>query len=71
MLRKQTRVKFGTAVHCTKIALDYVHMDVWGPTKTQSLGGNHSFVIFVDDYSRSTWVYPIKHKDHVFDVYLK
>ncbi|KAM7477355.1 hypothetical protein LguiA_025568 [Lonicera macranthoides] len=71
VLEKQTRVKFGTAVHCTKGALDYVHTDVWGPTKTQSLGGNHYFMTFVDDYSRRTWVYLMKHKDQVFDVFLK
>ena len=33
VLGKQTRVKFGTAIHQTKGILDYVHTDVWGPTK--------------------------------------
>ncbi|BBN68941.1 hypothetical protein Prudu_949S000400 [Prunus dulcis] len=31
VLGKQTRVKFGTAIHHTKGILDYVHTDVWGP----------------------------------------
>ncbi|KAM1197580.1 hypothetical protein ACFX1Q_009862 [Malus domestica] len=52
VLGKQTRVKFGTAVHQTKDILEYVHSDVWGPTKTPSLSGRHGFVTFVDDYSR-------------------
>ena len=52
VLGKQTRVKFGTAIHNTKSILDYVHSDVWGPTKTTSLGGMHYFVTFVDDFSR-------------------
>ena len=41
VLGKQTRVKFGTTIHNTSGTLDYVHTDVWGPTKTASLGGKH------------------------------
>lgn len=52
VLGKQTRVRFGTAIHNTSRALDYVHTDVWGPTKTASWGGKHWFVSFVDDFSR-------------------
>ena len=68
---KQTRVKFGTAVHNTKGILDYVHTDVWGPSKNESLGGNRWFVTFIDDFSRRVWVYMMKHKDEVFDIFLK
>ena len=52
VLGKQNRVKFGTAIHNTEGILDYIHTDVWGPTKTASLGGKHYFVTFVDDFSR-------------------
>ncbi|KAG9455031.1 hypothetical protein H6P81_007935 [Aristolochia fimbriata] len=38
VLGKQRRVKFGTTIHNTKGIMDYVHSDVWGPTKTPSLG---------------------------------
>ena len=67
---KQTRVKFGTAIHDTKGILDYVHSDVWGPSKTASLGGKHYFVTFVDDFSRRVWVYTMKTKDEVLKVFL-
>ncbi|KAH9768832.1 Integrase catalytic domain-containing protein [Citrus sinensis] len=49
---KKIRVKFGTANHDTREILEYVHSDVWGPTKTASIGGSHYFVTFVDDFSR-------------------
>ncbi|KAM1596712.1 hypothetical protein ACFX1Z_031688 [Malus domestica] len=62
VLGKQTRVKFSTAVHQTKGILDYVYSDVWGPTKIPYLSGRHWFVTFVDDYSRRSWVYTMKHK---------
>ena len=68
---KQTRVSFGTAIHNTKGVLDYIHTDVWGPSRTISWGGNHYFVTFVDDYSRRVWVYPMKHKDEVYGIFLR
>ena len=52
VLGKQKRVKFGTAIHNTEGILDYIRTDVWGPTKTTSLGGKHYFVTFVDDFSK-------------------
>ena len=51
VIGKKTKVKFGTTIHRTERILDYVHTDIWGPTKTVSLGGNHYFV------SRRGWVY--------------
>ncbi|KAH9764742.1 hypothetical protein KPL70_001639 [Citrus sinensis] len=60
---KKTRVKFGTANHYTREILEYVHSDVWGPTKTASIGGSHYFVTFIDDFSRRVWVYTMRAKD--------
>ena len=70
VLGKQKRAKFGTAIHNTEGILDYIHTDVWGPTKTASLGGKHYFVTFVDDFSRRVWVYTLKSKDEVFETFL-
>ena len=70
VMGKQTRVKFGTTIHNTEGILDYIHTDVWGPTKTASLGGKHYFVTFVDDFSRRVWVYSLKSKDEVFETFL-
>ena len=71
IIGKKTKVKFGTASHCTEGILDYVHTDVWGPTKTASIGGNHYFVSFIDDYSRRCWVYTMRHKDEVLELFVK
>ena len=67
---KKTRVKFGTTIHNTEGILDYIHTDIWGPTKMASLGGKHYFVTFVDDFSRRVWVYTMKSKDEVFETFL-
>ncbi|KAI3472951.1 hypothetical protein Pfo_029197 [Paulownia fortunei] len=71
VLGKQKRVKFGTAIHNIKSILDYVHSNVWAPSKTLSLGGKHYFVTFIDDFSRRVWVYTMKTKDEVFGIFLR
>jgi transposase InsO family protein len=35
--------------------------------KTPSLGGSIYFLTFIDDYSRKTWVYFLKHESEKFD----
>ena len=40
VLDKKTKVKFGIVIHRSEGLLDCDHIDVWGPTKTASLGGH-------------------------------
>ena len=49
--------------------LEIVHTDVCGPLKPISTGGNQYFLTFIDDYSRKTWVYFLKRKSEVFDIF--
>jgi transposase InsO family protein len=42
--------------------LELVHADICGPMQTLSLNKNKYFIIFLDDFSRITWVYFIKEK---------
>ena len=37
IIEKKTKVKFGTATHCTEGILDYVHTDVWGLPRLHQL----------------------------------
>ncbi|KAL4347437.1 hypothetical protein GQ457_17G004910 [Hibiscus cannabinus] len=66
VLGKQTKVSFMTGKHKTEGILDYVHSDVWGPTRESSLGGFMYYVTFIDDFSKKVWVYFLKHKSEVF-----
>jgi hypothetical protein len=63
---KHKRVKFNTSVHTTKGILDYVHADLWGPSRKPSLGGAHYMLTIIDDYSRKVWPYFLKNKDDTF-----
>ncbi|KAL8117736.1 hypothetical protein AgCh_015569 [Apium graveolens] len=51
--------------------LELVHTDVCGPMRTPSLAENRYFVLFIDDYSRMTWVYFMKYKSEVFSIFKK
>ena len=36
---------------------DLIHCDVWGPSRTPSISGHRYYIVFVDDYTRVSWVY--------------
>ena len=63
---KQKRIKFNTSVHTTKGTLDYVHADLWGPSRNPSYGGARYMLTIIDDYSRRVWSYFLKNKDDTF-----
>ena len=48
--------------------LELVHSDVWGPSPLTSLLGFNYYIIFVDDYSRFTWMFLLKHKTEFLSV---
>ncbi|KAL4325828.1 hypothetical protein GQ457_11G029810 [Hibiscus cannabinus] len=69
---KQHRDPFSKSsnVRASKPA-ELIHVDVCGPMQTLSLNNNMYFVVFVDDFSRMTWVYFVKDKSEVFSVFKK
>ncbi|KAL0552306.1 hypothetical protein IC582_011414 [Cucumis melo] len=71
IMEKSTRVKFGKGKHTTKGILDYVHSDLWGPTKEVSMGSSRYFISIIDDFSRKVWIYPLKQKDEAFRKFLE
>jgi histone deacetylase 1/2 len=50
------------------VPLQQVFSDVWGPVPT-SIGHHNYYVSFIDDFSKFTWIYLIKKKSDVFDVF--
>ena len=49
--------------------LQLIHTDVCGPMRTPSLNGSKYFILFIDDFSRMCWVYFLKQKSEVADVF--
>lgn len=59
---KQVCFSFLVAQHKSTKILDYVHLDIWGPSSVSSHGGASYMLTFIDDYSRKVWVYFLKNK---------
>ena len=69
---KQTKSTFKPkGVVSTTRPLELLHMDLFGPTRTTSLGGKKYGLVIVDDYSRFTWVMFLAHKDETFSAFVK
>ncbi|KAJ9555163.1 hypothetical protein OSB04_009777 [Centaurea solstitialis] len=67
-LAKSKRLPFDINPKRSLHVLDLVHCDLWGPAPVMSKDGYRYYIIFVDDFSRFTWFYPLKSKSEVFTV---
>nr|GFC07278.1 retrovirus-related Pol polyprotein from transposon TNT 1-94 [Tanacetum cinerariifolium] len=61
-LSKSKRLPFENNMKRASHVLDLIHCDLLGPSPVTSIDGYRYYVIFVDDYSRFTWFYPLKAK---------
>ena len=46
-----------------------VHSDIWGPINTPSLLGFRYFFIFIDDYSKVTYLYLMKERSELCSIF--
>jgi hypothetical protein len=46
--------------------LDLIHSDVCGPMSSASLTGSLYYVVFIDEFSRKSWIFFMKTKGQVF-----
>jgi hypothetical protein len=60
-IKKNTKRSVGT--------LEIIHTDICGPFPMKSVGGYDSFITFTDDYSRYGYIYPIKERLEVLDIF--
>ena len=49
--------------------LELVHSDVFGPVSIPSLGNILYHVAFIYEFSRNTWIYLLKNKYEVFEIF--
>jgi transposase InsO family protein len=64
---KQTKTSFKPKqIISTSKPLELVHLDLFGPMRTTSLGGKRYAFVIVDDFSRFTWVLFLAQKDDTF-----
>lgn len=66
---KQSRLPFAHEGNRSTELLNVVHCDICGPMERSSLGGSRYFLLYIDDYSRMTYVYFLKNKSEAFDCF--
>ena len=62
---KNHRLPYPKSRSVSSSALELVFPDVWDPVPT-SVGKNSFYVSFIDDFSKFTWIYLLRHKSEVF-----
>ena len=67
----KTKASFKEKEHTTSHPLEIVHTDLCGPTRTKILQGEYYFMLFIDDYTRMTWVTFLKEKSEAFEKFKK
>jgi hypothetical protein len=66
---KQTKLPFNNSDSFSSAPFNLVHSNVWGPAPFTTEGGSRYFMIFVDDYSRFTWIYMLKHRSDLVPIF--
>ena len=51
--------------------LQIVHMNLCGPSRKEGTGGEHYFMLVIDDFSRLTWVSFLREKSDAFEKFKK
>ena len=69
-LAKSHRLLCQSVEHRTNSPLELINLDVW----QSPVLSHHSYkyyVSFIDDYSRFTWIYPMRRKSEVYELFTK
>jgi histone deacetylase 1/2 len=69
-LGKSTKLPFQLSDSTSKFPLELIHSDVW-TSPIISIKGSKYYILFVDDFSRYSWIFPMQYKHEVFDIFLK
>ena len=66
---KHHRVSFPSRNNKCYIPLSLIHTDVWGSTRIQSISKAKWFVSVINDCTKVTWVFLMKHKSDVSTIF--
>ncbi|KAG7594152.1 Reverse transcriptase RNA-dependent DNA polymerase [Arabidopsis thaliana x Arabidopsis arenosa] len=69
-LGKSAQLPFSSSTFVATKPLERLHCDLWGPAPVCSSQGFKYYVIFIDNFSRYCWFYPLKNKSDFYSVFL-
>ena len=64
-LGKSHQLPYPVSTSVSSSPLELIFSDVWGPAST-SINRHNYYVSFIDDFSKFTWIYLLRHKSEVF-----
>lgn len=64
------QLPFSTFKIIAKKPLELVYFDLWGPSPIVSIEGYRYYVIFVDAYTRYTWLYQLKRQSNALSTFV-
>ena len=68
VLAKSYKYSYSSSMNRANFPFILIHSDVWGPAPETGMHGFSYYVSFIDDCTRMSWIYFLKHKSEVFEV---
>ena len=68
---KMHRLPFPNSHFVASSPFELVHFDVWDPALVMSIDGFRYYVLFVDHFTRFSWLYLLKSKSKVFSKFIE
>ena len=66
---KTPALPFNNSESISNSIFELIHSDVWGLSPVANIGGSRYFVIFINDYSRYSWIFPMKSRFEILPIY--
>ncbi|KAJ3698209.1 hypothetical protein LUZ61_001914 [Rhynchospora tenuis] len=68
-MAKSHVLPFSLSTTSSSKPLELIHSDVWGPAPVCSSNGFRYYVLFVDDFTKYTWIFFMSHKHQVSGIF--
>jgi len=68
-INKSHKLPFSVSSIKTTTPLELLFSDVWGPSPITSVNGYKYYLVFVDHFTRYSWIYPLKSKTDVVTIF--
>ncbi|KAM1941804.1 hypothetical protein ACFX13_029341 [Malus domestica] len=67
---KNHKLSFSSSTSSISTSLELLHCDVWGPSSISSVSGYRFYLLIVDEFTKYTWLFPMKYKSEVFSLFV-